>query len=142
MNHDVESFQCKVSDISFALKCRLLKHENAHSMQNVKFCHYHNNNKQCPVEEIGCMFRHEESKLFLYGIECKNRLCQFRHEKQVVGETVLQNQRTSDTEQSVNGNKSELENDDGSDSEEEDLECEDCGKVSEDFDSYIEHRGM
>ena len=42
----------------------------------------------------------------------------------------------------MNGNKSELENDDGSDSEEEDLECEDCGKVSEDFDSYIEHRGM
>ena len=62
----------------------------------------------------------------------------------VFGETVDQNQRTSDTEQSLNGNKSaELENDDGSDSEEEeDLECEDCGKESEDFDLYIEHRGM
>ena len=31
----------------------------------------------------------------------------------------------------------------GSDSEieEEDLECDECGKVSENFDAYIEHRG-
>ena len=32
--------------------------------------------------------------------------------------------------------------DDDSESERENLECDDSGKVSEDFDSYIEHRGI
>ena len=37
----------------------------------------------------------------------------------------------------------DYESDSDVESEEgEDLECEDCGKVSENFDDYIEHRGM
>ena len=36
-----------------------------------------------------------------------------------------------------NESDSDVESEEG-----EDLECEDCGKVSENFDKYIEHRGM
>ena len=36
-----------------------------------------------------------------------------------------------------NESDSDVESEEG-----EDLECEDCGKVSENFDNYIEHRGM
>ena len=71
-------------------------------MQNVKFCHYHNNNKLWRNLNCVCL--------------ALNVKIEYVNEKQVVGETVLENQRTSDTVQNLNGNKSvELEQDDGSD---------------------------
>ena len=42
------------------------------------------------------------------------------------------------TDDAMENDPSDLE----SEAEEEDLECEECGKVSENFDAYIEHRGI
>ena len=39
------------------------------------------------------------------------------------------------------GTNSHIENDDSETEPEEDLECEECGMVSPDFDSYLDHRG-
>ena len=59
---EVETYNCTLCDKTFHRKWRLAKHELAHNSLNVKFCHYFNNGKDCPYEEIGCMFKHEPSK--------------------------------------------------------------------------------
>ena len=46
-----------------------------------KCCHYFNNEKHCPYENIGCMFLHQDSENCYFGIRCKNKLCQFKHIK-------------------------------------------------------------
>ena len=82
--HDnVEEFKCKVCDKIFSLRWRLEKHESAHDLKNVKFCHYFNDEKLCPYEEVGCMFQHRESERCRYNHYCKNKLCQFQHENEV-----------------------------------------------------------
>ena len=45
------------------------------------FCHYFNNNKQCPYEGKvgGCRFRHEKSIPCRDKDQCSRRLCQFIH---------------------------------------------------------------
>ena len=61
-SHDVEEFKCKVCDKVFSMRWILQKHESAHELATVKFCHYFNNGKQCPYEEVGCMFNHSDSE--------------------------------------------------------------------------------
>ena len=170
---EVESFKCDECEKTFYLKWRIAKHKTIHDKINVKFCHYFNNNKLCPFEEIGCMFLHAKSKLCRFKQSCKNDLCQFQHAHEVVDKAMSdhsadqtdneENPRTNkaitaakDTNDSSNNLEAEkisnernvdenLDNESDSDLESEegeDLECEDCGKVSDNFDEYIEHRGM
>jgi hypothetical protein len=171
--HEVETFNCEKCEKTFYLKWRLEKHKTIHENINIKFCHYFNNSKLCPFEEIGCMFLHAKSQLCRFKQSCKNDLCQFQHAHDVIGKTMsghsadqtddAENSRTdktttvaNDTNDSSNDLEavkisngrnvdenvdnefdSDLESEEG-----EDLECEDCGKVSDNFDLYIEHRGM
>ena len=53
----------------------------SHDEPNVKFCHYFNNSKKCPFKEFGCKFRHTKSDQCKYQENCKNKLCQYRHQK-------------------------------------------------------------
>ena len=51
-----------------------------HTDQNVKFCHYFNNNQNCIFEELsGCMFGHETAPQCNFFEKCKFRKCQFSH---------------------------------------------------------------
>ena len=173
-------------------------------MLNVTFCHYFNNHKPCPYDEIGCMYSHEQSEACRFQKLCKNKLCQFQHSsdnsvQDVINvhteysdidnesrdsqnfETADQGKKLTETNESNDDldlsnqtkrksckicfrwlkddddvkshmlnehkTKSSFENMNEYDSEseeeeEEDLQCDDCGKVSDDFDSYIEHRGI
>ena len=61
------------------LKWRLYKDEHADD-KNVKFCHYYNNSKDCHIDEVGCKFRHEESELCNFKVNCSNKLRQSQHE--------------------------------------------------------------
>ena len=189
--HEGGKFKCKICQKSFSMKWRFVKHEQAHSMTNVKFCHYFNNRKRCPYEEIGCMFQHKESQRCRYQNLCNNKLCQFQHipNEQVrdvskidqnkptvedVNSGVKTDSKSSEpneepesqprkftfqkcfryiyTEEALESHKKDCKSDLNafnmfvtdldSEEEEEDLECDDCGKVSENFDEYIEHRGM
>ena len=74
-----EPFKCDVCDKCFSLEWRLKKHENMHKSNENKFCHYYNNQKDCPYEDLGCMFLHEESTVCRFQANCGNKLCQFRH---------------------------------------------------------------
>ena len=50
----------------------------------VQNCHYFNNGKMCPFEELGCKFLHVLAKNCKFGQRCSKRLCPLRHfEKEV-----------------------------------------------------------
>ena len=51
-----------------------------HENKNMKKCHYYNNLKACPYEDIGCKFEHKVSEQCYFQKQCRNKLCQFRHE--------------------------------------------------------------
>ena len=59
-NH--RQFQCDMCKKTFVLKWRLEKHMNIHNNENCHPCHYFNNGKMCPFEELGCKFLHINSK--------------------------------------------------------------------------------
>ena len=88
--HDsVKKFNCDKCGKTFALKWRLQKHQKIHTENKLQKCHYYNNMKICPFEEIGCMFEHSLSESCKFGKECNKKLCSFQHmdiHKEVVSE--------------------------------------------------------
>ena len=75
---DVKSHNCVICGKEFVAKWRLDKHIKSHS-ERVKYCHYFNNNKACPYQNVGCKFRHADSPLCKYRSTCTFNLCQFKH---------------------------------------------------------------
>ena len=72
-----KEFTCDDCGKRFYLSWRLKKHVEMHKKES-KACHYFNNNKVCPYNEIGCMFEHK--KLGLCGRKtCTRNLCPFQH---------------------------------------------------------------
>ena len=105
--HEVETFKCDECGKTFYLKWRLAKHKTIHETINVRFCHYFNNDKLCPFEEIGCMFLHAKSELCRFKKSCKNDLCQFRHE--VIDKSMSdRNAEQANNEENLRTNKSTL----------------------------------
>ena len=51
-------------------------------MKDIKHCHYFNNGKLCPLEEIGCQFLHVKSSECRFE-NCGNQLCPFTHTNKV-----------------------------------------------------------
>ena len=140
--HDeVETLKCNICEKIFYMKWRLKKHEEAHKLSNVKFCHYFNNNKVCPFEEIGCMFKHAFSEECKFKKQCRNNLCQFRHSSININCESDSNTGEEQIDVVNYGTDDHLDLEYETEEEEEDLECDECGKVSDNFDDYIEHRG-
>ena len=75
----IKKYKCDLCEKMFVLEWRLLKHRTNHMNQNRKRCHYFNNGKQCPYDEIGCMFAHEMSKMCIFDKMCNNKLCSYQH---------------------------------------------------------------
>ena len=61
-HEEQEHFECEECGKTFVLQWRLRKHKENHESENVKKCHYFNNNKDCPFDKIGCMFSHTLSE--------------------------------------------------------------------------------
>ena len=85
---NAETFKCDQCGKSFLLKWRLKKHEEIHGTKSQKFCHYFNNEKNCPYEEIGCKFRHQHSQKCRFNENCNFKLCQFKHEENQTSENL------------------------------------------------------
>ena len=51
-----------------------------HKMKNAVNCHYYNNNKSCPYDDLGCMFPHKTSQQCKFGKLCSRKLCQYTHD--------------------------------------------------------------
>ena len=75
----IKEYKCEQCNLGFFLKWRLNKHVKGHSTIEQKFCHYFNNEKNCPFEEMGCKFKHGKSENCKFGQMCENKLCQYRH---------------------------------------------------------------
>ena len=77
---EVKEYECDKCEKKFVLNWRLKKHKNIHTNggQSVKSCHYFNNKKECPFENIGCMFAHVQSIMCKYNKACRKKLCSFR----------------------------------------------------------------
>ena len=78
-HESIAQHPCDLCGKTFVMKWRLNKHIEAHRNKSQKHCHYFNNDKSCPFEEIGCKFRHQNSDKCIFGEKCKNKLCQFKH---------------------------------------------------------------
>ena len=72
-------YECEDCDFEYNYEGLLEKHNTAvHG--NVKiFCHYFNNDKECPFEDQ-CVFAHEESPVCKFGGGCERIMCMFQHE--------------------------------------------------------------
>ena len=79
--HDqVKQFKCDECEHSFYSAWRLNQHTKSHKETNQKHCHYFNNHKLCPYEELGCKFKHSWSEKCKYLSMCNNKLCQYQHD--------------------------------------------------------------
>ena len=78
-HENYREFKCDQCEKTFVLEWRLKKHINLHTDDNVQRCHYFNNTKNCPFEELGCKFLHAPSDFCRLGLSCQRRLCPQRH---------------------------------------------------------------
>jgi hypothetical protein len=74
-----KKFSCKDCGKGFVIRWRLKKHENIHTSTMKKNCHFFNNNKRCPYEDLGCMFLHQKSPMWIFDRLCSNLKCSFGH---------------------------------------------------------------
>ena len=91
-------YECDDCDKVFKYEAVLEKHREAAHEDIELFCHYFNNDKDCPFEDE-CIYIHEESENCKYGGRCERKLCMYRHEEAVNGED--ENNEDSDDDDSV-----------------------------------------
>ena len=83
-NHkEHEQYLCDDCEKTVVVKWRLNKHKTIHSNREIKKCHFFNNKKLCPFEEMGCMYLHVMSPQCFFQENCQNTLCQFQHDQQI-----------------------------------------------------------
>ena len=70
---------CDVCGKYFYMKWRLNKHKQLHDNKPKTKCHYFNNGKVCPFDEVGCKFLHEISDECRQNAKCTRKLCPFQH---------------------------------------------------------------
>ena len=74
------NFECEKCEKIFTFEGVLEKHITAVHGEMKIYCHYYNNNQECPFQNE-CIFAHLSSKECVYGNECERFYCMFRHEK-------------------------------------------------------------
>ena len=102
-HEEMTTFLCDICKKQFHLRWRLNKHRASHDEQS-KFCHYYNNDKNCPFEVLGCKFKHEPSDRCKFDKRCLFKLCQFQHSKRKQANILNENNDTNDQ------NEKELDN--------------------------------
>ena len=74
-----KSYPCDQCDKTFKYQETKEKHTKI-THENVKlFCHYFNNDLECPFDEE-CIFLHEDSPVCKYGELCERTNCMFKHQ--------------------------------------------------------------
>ena len=68
--HNSTELKCDSCEKVFYMKWRLNKHKEIHTSVNVRHCHYFNNGKNCPFEDIGCKFLHRDWEVCKFGKSC------------------------------------------------------------------------
>ena len=104
-HREKKKLECDQCDKVFVISWRLEKHKKVHE-ENTKSCHYYNNSKVCPYEDLGCMFKHEESANCRFERNCRFKLCQFKHP-----EILEAAGNTGNNDKSEKGNMEEIDTD-------------------------------
>ena len=141
-HNDIKLFKCDQCDATFLLEWRLKKHKESHQYLNPKFCHYFNNYKECPYEEIGCMFKHQKSPACFFQEKCRNNLCQFRHELMNCDYTSSEKHKIKTHKETSHGqssDESENDNDKAKMTKNAANKCEACEEQFDDIDDLISH---
>ena len=99
-----EKFPCEECDCEFNFEGLLVKHSQAVHESMKIFCHYFNNDKECPYDDQ-CIFAHEESPECKFGRGCERMMCMFQHEE------------SDDDDEEDDGDESENDDDDDDDSQ-------------------------
>ena len=68
------------------------------------YCHYFNNKKTCPFEEVGCMYKHAKSGNCWFKDLCKNKLCQYAHDVKKTANDTTVKAHIEETENTISDN--------------------------------------
>ena len=93
-----KKYECDECEKIFDFEGNLEKHRQAAHEDVELFCHYFNNDKDCPYEEE-CIFVHEESEICKFGKSCERKMCMYRHEN-IDDESENEEEESSDEEAS------------------------------------------
>lgn len=130
---NVKPFGCDLCGKEFYFKWRLEKHISDHKEKR-KCCHYFNNYKPCPYEEVGCRFEHKDAFECRYEGNCRFKLCQFKHSKDKIGviehKDRLEDENINKEDENYEGENDLYDND--SESEDEDFLTD---EENEDYDA-------
>ena len=78
-NH--EKFECDQCNQKFVTSWRLMMHTKGHTLSSQRNCHYFNNGKLCPFEDLGCKFSHTLSMMCKFDKKCSKNLCAYQHSR-------------------------------------------------------------
>ena len=96
-----EKFACEECDSEYNFEGLLEKHVDAvHGSMKI-FCHFWNNDKECPYDDQ-CIFAHEDSPECKFGNGCERIMCMFQHEENDDGDED-KNDESSDEEDNADG---------------------------------------
>ena len=70
--------KCEVCGKAFYLEWRFRQHMLAHENPYIRKCHYYNNSKVCPFEQVGCKFKHVKAEM-CQNTHCETKLCPKQH---------------------------------------------------------------
>ena len=73
------SYSCENCGKNFKSEDVLSKHKLIAHENHKLFCHYYNNQKECPFGD-DCIFLHEDSSVCKYRKSCERINCMFKHE--------------------------------------------------------------
>ena len=79
IEHQAENYSCDHCAKSFYMEWRFKRHIAVHDNSDRRKCHFFNNEKSCPYEEVGCKFKHEYAGNCVLGLKCFRKNCQFQH---------------------------------------------------------------
>ena len=100
-----EKFACEECDSEYNYEGLLEKHVDAvHGSMKI-FCHFWNNDKECPYDDQ-CIFAHEDSPECKFGNGCERIMCMFQHEENNDGDAD-KNDESSDEDDDESDNDDE-----------------------------------
>lgn len=98
------NFKCEKCENKYDITGQLEKHVSAVHGEFKLFCHYYNNDKECPFEGR-CIFAHEESPDCRFGKICERVMCMFSHDERDVSDD--EDEDDSEDENNENENDDE-----------------------------------
>ena len=106
-NH--KKYPCDDCEKIFNFEGLLEKHKSAAHEDFVLYCHFFNNDKDCPYEDQ-CVFVHEDSEDCMFAKGCERKLCMYKHEERDEDDDEDESEDESDMDEDEDENQKAVEN--------------------------------